>query len=217
MPNSLTARQEQVLAYIRQCLNRTGIAPTLREIAASLGVPNHNGMLRHLRVLEQRGWIRLREGEHRGIQLLDDNDSALIPIYGKVAAGKPIEAAEHVLKSIPAPVGLFQRDPDYFLRVEGDSMIDALIFDGDLAAVRRAESADSGQIVVAHINTDEMSRAEKERCGINSNGLTLKKLGLSGQRVLLKSMNRAKSYTPFSLDPESVRIEGIFLGTVRGN
>lgn len=215
MAKLLTARQEEVLTYIERCIKRHGFAPTLREIAAEIDVSGNAGVLKHLRALERYGKIKLHEGSARAIQLLDRHESKLIPVYGKVAAGSPLEAAENVTREVPIPRGLFRKDPDFLLEVSGDSMIDLHILDGDLAAFKRTHTADPGEIVVAMVDIEEMSLDERQRCGVESSGLTLKRVGISGNRLLLKSANSDKRYSPFSLDPNAVRIEGKYLGSIR--
>lgn len=214
MANPLTNRQKKVLECIRTYVARKGVTPTHREIAERMGNSGRTGVAKHLVALEREGHIQIRAGESRSIRLLESLERQ-IPVYGKVAAGKPIEVSEHTIKTVVLPQGLFRKDPDYLLLVQGDSMEDEKIFDGDFAAVKRAQTADAGQIVVAHVDTSEMSREEMRSAGLADSGITLKRLGFAKGRVLLKSANRARAYSPLLLEPEQINIQGIFLGTVR--
>lgn len=213
MSKPLTSRQKKVLEYIRTYLARNGVTPTRREIAERIGSSGITGVLKHLLALERKGHIQIRAGESRSIRLLEPERQ--LPVYGKIAAGRPIESGEHVLKTVTLPVGLFRKDPDYLLLVQGDSMEDEKIFDGDFVAVKRTETAEAGQIVIASVDTSEMSREELRSAGITGSGITIKKLGFAKGRVLLKSANRARAYEPLALSPERVSISGLFLGTVR--
>ena len=199
MSEKLTVRQQQVLDCIRQFQTDTGMAPTRAEIADLMGFQSKNAASDHLRALERKGYLRLHNDRSRGIQLLDaalwpDDE---LPVIGRVAAGMPIEAVENVERSVPVPQGLFRQRPTYLLRVQGDSMKDAGIFDGDLIAVRKTSVARSGQIVVARLDDD----------------VTVKTLKLSAQGATLLPANDA--YTPISVSPDQLVIEGIFVGLIR--
>lgn len=199
MSEKLTVRQQEVLDCIRQFQNDTGMAPTRAELAELMGFQSKNAASDHLRALERKGCIRLHNDRSRGIQLLDaalwpDDE---LPVIGRVAAGVPIEAVENVERSVPVPQGLFRQRPTYLLRVQGDSMKDAGIFDGDLIAVRKTSVARSGQIVVARLDDD----------------VTVKTLKLSSQGATLMPANDA--YTPIRVAPDQLVIEGIFVGLIR--
>lgn len=199
MNDTLTERQQQVLDLIRRHLAQTGMAPTRAEIAEMMGFQSKNAASDHLRALERKGYIRIHSDRSRGIQLLDDAappDDEL-PVVGRVAAGLPIEAVENVEKSIPVPTGLFRQRPTYFLRVQGDSMKDEGILDGDLIAVRKSSLARSGQIVVARIDDE----------------VTVKTLEIGKGTVRLLPANDA--YAPIEVEPEQLVIEGIFIGLIR--
>lgn len=199
MNDTLTERQQQVLDCIRRHLVQTGMAPTRAEIAELMGFQSKNAASDHLRALERKGYIRIHNDRSRGIQLLDDAapvDDEL-PVVGRVAAGLPIEAVENVEKSIPVPSGLFRQRPTYFLRVQGDSMKDEGILDGDLIAVRKSSLARSGQIVVARIDDE----------------VTVKTLEIGKGTVRLLPANDA--YAPIEVEPEQLAIEGIFIGLIR--
>ncbi len=171
----LTARQEQILALIRDAINSTGFPPTRAEIASELGFRSANAAEEHLQALARKGAIEISPGTSRGIRLLDrpPEDSrprrfgaaqlALphpelmqfsLPLVGRVAAGSPILAEEHISATYQVDPALFSARPDYLLKVRGMSMRDAGIMDGDLLAVKKADSARDGQIVVARLDDD---------------------------------------------------------------
>ncbi|MDP9108351.1 MAG: transcriptional repressor LexA, partial [Pseudomonadota bacterium] len=164
----LTARQEQILGLIRDAINNTGFPPTRAEIATELGFRSANAAEEHLQALARKGAIELTAGTSRGIRLCnpaslpasDRNGRQLalphpalmqlsLPLIGRVAAGSPILAQEHVEATYQVDPALFSARPDYLLKVRGMSMRDAGILDGDLIAVKKSESARNGQIVVA--------------------------------------------------------------------
>ena len=133
----------------------------------------------------------------RGIQLLDTQDSDLIPVIGSVAAGLPIEAIENHDEALPVPKGLFAKRPTYLLRVKGDSMKDAGILEGDLIAVYKTNIARKGQIVVARIE----------------NEVTVKYLDSEGSQMKLVPAN--PNYQPMLIAPDNLVIEGVFVGLIR--
>ncbi|MEY1661763.1 transcriptional repressor LexA [Isoalcanivorax beigongshangi] len=200
MSEKLTARQQQVLDCIRQFKARTGMAPTRAELAELMGFQSKNAASDHLRALERKGCIRLYNDRSRGIQLLQQDNAAAddeLPVIGRVAAGVPIEAVENVERSVPVPAGMFRQRPTYLLRVQGDSMKDAGIFDGDLIAVRKSSVARSGQIVVARLDDD----------------VTVKTLRLNNRGATLLPANDA--YEPIEVEADRLVIEGIFVGLIR--
>lgn len=200
MSSTLTARQQQVLDCIRDSQLETGMAPTRAEIAERMGFQSKNAASDHLRALERKGYIRLHSDRSRGIQLLEHGfwgGADNLPVVGRVAAGTPIEAVENVERIVPVPPSLFRQRPTYLLRVQGDSMIDAGIFDGDLIAVRKSETARNGEIVVARIDDE----------------VTVKTLKLHQDGATLLPANEA--YSPIPVPPEELVIEGIFVGLIR--
>src|SRR5476651_817296 len=165
----LTARQHQVYELVRRAIERTGFPPTRAEIAAELGFSSANSAEEHLRALARKGVIELAAGASRGIRLVPQQGedtpyqmtlphAALmqlsLPLVGRVAAGSPILAQEHVSQHYTCDPALFAKTPDYLLKVRGMSMRDAGILDGDLLAVKKADSARNGQIVVARLGDD---------------------------------------------------------------
>ncbi|MFN3714194.1 MAG: transcriptional repressor LexA [Alcanivoracaceae bacterium] len=199
MSDILTDRQREVLDCIRRHLQDTGMAPTRAEIADLMGFQSKNAASDHLRALERKGFIRIHNDRSRGIQLLDAanwNEDEM-PLVGRVAAGLPIEAVENVERTVPVPQGLFHQRPTYLLRVQGDSMRDAGILDGDLIAVRKTNMARSGQIVVARIDED----------------VTVKTLHIDKSSITLLPANDA--YEPIRVAPDQLHIEGIVVGLLR--
>lgn len=148
----LTARQQQVLTFISDCLERHGYPPTLREVAAHLGVRGTLGVAKHLDALERKGWLRRSAGSSRGITLADRGTPAhRLPIVGTVPAG-PLQPAQEEVEGHFAIDPARRRGGTFFLRVRGDSMTGAGILDGDLALVRPQATAENRDIVVALID-----------------------------------------------------------------
>jgi repressor LexA len=169
----LTARQQQILDLVQSAIERTGAPPTRAEIAAELGFRSANAAEEHLQALARKGVIELVGGTSRGIRLRSDTLRALneargkqlslplpslaqltLPLIGRVAAGSPILAQEHVDQTFVVEASMFPRRPDYLLKVRGMSMRDAGILDGDLLAVQRTHEAKNGQIVVARLGDE---------------------------------------------------------------
>jgi len=193
MATKLTERQQEILDLIRQTVARTGFPPTRAEIARALGFRSPNAAEDHLKALARKGAIELTAGASRGIRLTESIDTAggaqahtaaasaaaagitrfateavsrlLLPLVGRVAAGSPILAAEHVEREVGVDPGLFSQTPDYLLKVRGMSMRDAGIFEGDLLAVKRATEARNGQIVVARLGDDVTVKRLQHRQG----------------------------------------------------
>ena len=169
----LTARQQQILDLIQSAIARTGAPPTRAEIATELGFKSANAAEEHLQALARKGVIELVSGTSRGIRLKSEalrsiNESRnkqysfqlpslaqlALPLIGRVAAGSPILAQEHIDQTYYLESSLFQRKPDYLLKVRGMSMRDAGIMDGDLLAVQSTKEAKNGQIVVARLGDE---------------------------------------------------------------
>ena len=199
---SLTDRQQAVLDHLRQHVARHGRPPTLWEVAEAFGLASPNGVAKHLQALAEKGFIALEPGRARGIRLLGPNPQAegmMLPILGRVAAGTPIGAGGELGEGLLVDPRLFKRTPDYLLRVHGQSMRDDGIFDGDLVAVQRADTADSGATVVARLGEE----------------ITIKRLKRTGRKLLL--LPRNPDYAPIEV-PKDVdfSIEGIYCGLIRG-
>jgi repressor LexA len=167
----LTDRQQQILDLVQSAIERTGAPPTRAEIAAELGFRSPNAAEEHLQALARKGVIELVGGTSRGIRLRADtlrlvNEARgkqftlpglaqlALPLVGRVAAGSPILAQEHIDQTYFVEASMFARKPDYLLRVRGMSMRDAGIMDGDLLAVQKSKEAKNGQIVVARLGDD---------------------------------------------------------------
>lgn len=193
----LTARQQQVLDVIRDYVADTGYPPTRADIARELGFKSANAAEEHLRALARKGAIEMIAGASRGIRL---NESSGLPIIGRVAAGSPILATEHIEDHCELAAGFFSPSADYLLRVSGDSMKDVGILDGDLLAVNNTDTARDGQIVVARIEDE----------------VTVKRLKRSGQHTL-KLLPENPDYDPIVIDlrQTEVSIEGVSVGVIR--
>lgn len=193
---ALTPRQAQILGLIETTLESTGLPPTRAEIAKALGFRSVNSADSHLRALARKGAIELIAGTSRGIRLLKGGG---LPVVGRVAAGAPILAEEHIEEYWRVDSGLFHPQAHYLLRVRGMSMRDAGILDGDLLAVHRTPVARNGQLVVARLGDE----------------VTVKRLRREGRRVLLLPEN--PEFAPIEVDParEELAIEGIGVGVIR--
>jgi repressor LexA len=194
----LTARQQQVLDLIRRHIDDTGYPPTRADIAKELGFKSANAAEEHLKALARKGAIEIIPGASRGIRL---PDSAGIPIVGRVAAGNPVLAEEHIEDYCDLPASFFKPAADYFLTVQGDSMIEAGIFDGDLLAVHSTPAAKKGEIVVARIGDE----------------VTVKRMGKSTQKHLVELLPENPDYEPIVVDlrEQDFAIEGLSVGILR--
>jgi repressor LexA len=207
----LTPRQQEVLSLIRRHIADTGFPPTRAEIAAQLGFRSANAAEEHLKALARKGVIELTSGTSRGIRLkllpnMDADGIAAavqlalsLPLVGRVAAGSPILAQEHVEASYAVDPNLFAEKPDYLLKVRGMSMRDAGILEGDLLAVRQATEARNGQIVVARVD----------------GGVTVKRFRRRGSVIELLAEN--PDFEPIIVDSRSgdFALEGIGVGLIR--
>jgi repressor LexA len=198
----LTHRQEQILDWIRSFIDSRGMPPTRAEIASALGFSTPSSAEDHLQALAKKGVLDIVPGAARGIRLRDRPGVPLqgtLPLIGRVAAGSPILAAQHVEAHYRVDPALFAPRADYLLRVHGDSMRDAGVHDGDLLAVHRTGEARSGQIVVARLDED----------------VTVKRFRRRGRDIMLMPENR--DFAPIIVDPStsSFSIEGLAVGLVR--
>ena len=175
--------------------------PTRQEIADALGFRSANAAEEHLRALARKGVIELLPGSSRGIRIAGEaaSDAQGLPLVGRVAAGQPLLALEHIEDHCAVAPELFKPRADYLLRVQGMSMRDAGIFDGDLLAVHATSSVRNGQIVVARIDDE----------------VTIKRLKLTKQRIELHAEN--PEFQPIIVDTKrhAFAIEGIYVGLVR--
>ncbi len=213
----LTARQQQILELIQSVIARTGAPPTRAEIANELGFKSANAAEEHLQALARKGAIELISGTSRGIRLKSEllrsiNEARgrqfslplpslaqlALPLIGRVAAGSPILAQEHVEQTYYVENSLFQRKPDYLLKVRGMSMRDVGIMDGDLLAVQSTREAKNGQIVVARIGDD----------------VTVKRFRRNRDVIELHAEN--PDYQTIIVNPgEPFEIEGLAVGLIR--
>jgi repressor LexA len=198
--NELTPRQQRVLNFIRDFLEETGMPPTRAEIARDLGFKSANAAEEHLRALERKGAISLMAGTSRGIRLRDSlRDQMGLPLVGRVAAGHPILAEQHIEARYQIDPGMFNPKPHYLLQVHGMSMKGAGILDGDLVAVHRTPEIRNGQIVVARLEDE----------------VTVKRYRQEGKLVWLLPEN--PEFAPMRLDlrEQPLVIEGVVVGVMR--
>ena len=203
--DELTDRQSEILKLIRELMEVSGYPPTRAEIAERMGFKSVNAAEQHLRALEKKGAIEIAEGASRGIRLRDARPAGRnarlmeLPVVGRVAAGSPMLAEEHMQGSYQIDPNLFTPRADYLLKVRGMSMRDAGILEGDLLAVHRTQDVRTGQIVVARL-ADEV---------------TVKRLRRRGQAVQLLPEN--PDFEPIEVDPrrDNLTIEGLAVGVIR--
>jgi repressor LexA len=197
---NLTPRQSEVLAFIRRVIEETGMPPTRAEIAEASGFRSTNASEDHLRALARKGVIELVPGASRGIRLKDAlREQMGLPLVGRVAAGQPILAQEHIEAHYQIDPSLFHPKPHYLLKVQGMSMKNAGILDGDLVAVHRTPEVRNRQIVVARLEDE----------------VTVKRYRQDGSIVWLLPENA--DFEPISVDlrESSMMIEGVVVGVVR--
>jgi repressor LexA len=215
----LTARQEEILNLIREAIENTGFPPTRAEIAAELGFRSPNAAEEHLQALARKGAIEISPGTSRGIRLRETHSdsgagrlgtrqmtlphSALmqlsLPLVGRVAAGSPILAQEHIETTYSVDPVLFSAKPDFLLKVRGMSMRDAGILDGDLLAVKKIDSAKNGQIVVARLGDD----------------VTVKRYKKSGSVIELLPENPDFEPIRVNSGEDNFALEGLAVGLLR--
>ena len=213
----LTDRQQEILDLIKKSISQTGSPPTRAEIAEILGFKSANAAEDHLRALAKKGVIELVSGRSRGIRLTDTSAALsftshfkqamlpleglaqlTLPLIGRVAAGSPILAQEHVDQTYYVEESLFNKKPDYLLKVRGMSMRDIGIMDGDLLAVKATKDAKNGQIVVARIGDE----------------VTVKRFQRLNDRIELQAEN--PDYQTIIVEPgEAFEIEGLAVGLIR--
>lgn len=199
----LTPRQAEILTFIKRCLEDNGYPPTRAEIAQELGFKSPNAAEEHLKALARKGAIEMTPGASRGIRIPGLESAAEaedgLPIVGRVAAGSPILAQQHIEESCRINPEFFHPRADYLLRVRGMSMKDVGIFDGDLLAVHTCREARNGQIVVARIDDE----------------VTVKRFKREGNKVWLLAEN--PDFAPIEVDlrEQELIIEGLSVGVIR--
>lgn len=208
----LTARQEQILNLIKDAIENTGFPPTRAEIASELGFRSANAAEEHLQALARKGAIEISPGTSRGIRLREHVQAAArqmalphpalmqlsLPLVGRVAAGSPILAQEHIESNYTVDPSLFSTKPDYLLKVRGMSMRDAGILDGDLLAVKKTDQARNGQIVVARLGDD----------------VTVKRYRKTGTLIELLPENNDFSVIQVA-EEDNFALEGLAVGLMR--
>lgn len=198
--DQLTPRQTQILKMIQDFIAECGMPPTRAEIAKALGFRSPNAAEDHLRALQRKGVLELLPGASRGIQLKDSLREQLgLPLVGRVAAGQPILAEEHIETHYQIDQSLFNPRPHYLLRVEGMSMKNAGILHGDLVAVHRTPEVRSRQIVVARVDDE----------------VTVKRYRQDGSQVWLLPENEEFEPIRVDLKSQSMVIEGVVVGVIR--
>jgi repressor LexA len=198
MVTQLTARQREILDFIRSTLENLGAPPTRAEIANAFGFASHNAAEEHLKALARKGIIILEPGSARGIRLVEQLG---LPLIGSVAAGSPLLAVENVQRRYKVDAKLFRPRADFLLRVRGLSMINAGILDGDLLAVHRSSEARNGQIVVARLDDEVTVKRFQEHEGV----------------ISLIAEN--PDFQPIIIDTNArtLAIEGVAVGLIRGD
>jgi repressor LexA len=199
----LTPRQAEVLELIKVNMSETGMPPTRAEIAQKLGFKSANAAEEHLKALAKKGVIEIMPGTSRGIRLLIEEEAAPeesgLPLIGKVAAGEPILAQEHIESHYQVDPALFHPRADFLLRVQGMSMKNIGIMDGDLLAVHKTQDVRNGQVVVARLDED----------------VTVKRFQRKGSQVWLLPENEELEPISVDLASQHLTIEGLAVGVIR--
>lgn len=206
MMKALTARQQEVYDLLKRHLETTGMPPTRAEISRELGFRSPNAAEEHLKALARKGVIEIIPGASRGIRLLaeenTEEESEGLPLIGRVAAGEPILAEQHIEGIYKVDANMFKPQADFLLKVYGQSMKDIGILDGDLLAVHSTKDVRNGQVIVARIEDE----------------VTVKRLERKGSIVYLHAEN--EEFEPIVVDlaeTEQFEIEGIAVGIIRNN
>ena len=222
----LTKKQKNLLVFINKKIRSSGVSPSYEEMKNSLNLKSKSGIHRLISALEERGFIRRLPHKARALEVLklpetasandiynsfspsvikgglDENNSTTedneIPILGEIAAGSPVEAIQNEISRIPLPVSLNKNDNFFGLKIQGDSMIEAGINDGDTVIIKKANKADNGQIVVALIDDYEAM---------------LKRIRVKGKTVVLESANR--NYETKIFGPDRVKVQGVLVSLYR--
>ncbi|PHM27626.1 transcriptional repressor LexA [Xenorhabdus budapestensis] len=198
---ALTARQQQVYDLVRDHISQTGMPPTRAEIAARLGFRSPNAAEEHLKALARKGVIKIVAGASRGIRLLleEEDEGTGLPLIGRVAAGEPLLAQEHIESHYKVDPELFKPNADFLLRVRGMSMKDIGIMDGDLLAVHKTQDVLNGQVIVARIEDE----------------VTVKRFKQTGNRIELIAENPEFEPIVVDLREQNFTIEGLAVGVIR--
>jgi repressor LexA len=219
----LTRKQHELLMFIHERIKETGVSPSFDEMKEALDLASKSGIHRLITALEERGFVRRLAHRARAIEIVKlpeqatlarfptqvrpvpralpvsaANDTREIPVLGKIAAGTPIEAIQHERERVSVPESLLGPGEHFILEVQGDSMIQAGIFDGDMVVVRRTDTANSGEIVVALVMGEEA---------------TLKRLRRKGASIALEAANPA--YETRIFGPDQIEVQGKLVGLMR--
>jgi len=199
----LTPRQAEILAFIKRCLEDNGFPPTRAEIAQALGFKSPNAAEEHLKALARKGAIEMTPGASRGIRIPgfepNTQEDEGLPVIGRVAAGAPILAQQHIEDSCRINPAFFHPPADYLLKVRGMSMKDIGIFDGDVLAVHTTPEARNGQLAAAGIDDE----------------VTVKRFKREGNRVWLLAENEEFAPIVIDLEQQDLVIEGLSVGVIR--
>ena len=202
--SELTAEQSRVFTFIIKHRSQTGFPPTVREIALGLGYRSPNNVRQHLRLIEQKGYVRLLAGKARGIEITagysgeSSEDGVEVPLIGSVAAGKPITAIENVDGYVTLDKSIFKGEGLFALRIRGDSMTGMGILNGDIVVIRKKQAAENGEVVVVIIDGDA----------------TLKRYLKENGNIILRAEN--PSYSDIVLQStSSIQIAGKLVGVIR--
>jgi len=222
----LTKKQKYLLMFINKKLRSTGVSPSYEEMKQSLNLKSKSGIHRLISALEERGFIRRLAHKARALEVIklpetasandiynsfspsvikggldkepSNNENSEIPVLGKIAAGTPIEAIQNEVSRIPLPANI-ERNGEYFgLKIQGDSMIEAGINEGDTVIVKKTDTADNGKIVVALIDDHEAM---------------LKRIRRKGKTIALESANR--NYETKIFGPDRVKVQGVLVSLYR--
>lgn len=202
MQQRLSDRQRRMLAFIREYMTQHGRPPTVREIGLAAGISSTSVVDYNLRILERDGHLRRERELSRGIELPDRAGPPSIRVYGRIAAGEPIEAIEDPSETVEVAQRLADQGC-YALRVKGKSMIDDHIDDGDVVVIKPQETANDGDIVVALLTNGVFPEGEA----------TLKRLYREGNRIRLQPAN--SEMEPIFVDPKDLRIQGKVVSVIR--
>jgi repressor LexA len=199
MSEALTRRQRSILEYLRATRDARAHPPTLDELCRALGLSSRGSMHKHVQALVAAGYVEPLSGKQRGVRLRahDEAHAATLPLLGRIAAGHPIEALENP-EDLEVPRKLRGRGRCYVLQVDGDSMIDEGILDGDWVVVEQRDQASNGEIVVALIDGEEA---------------TLKRIEQTPDACILHPAN--SDLAPLRFAPGRVRIQGVVVGQMR--
>lgn len=208
MARFLTRRQKEILEFVRAFHRRHGVAPTHREICEEFGYSSYGTVHKHLKLLQEKGYLQRTTNQKRGLELPEEQaggretepeeTGGALPFFGLIAAGQPIEAvAGDETLVVPSHLLEGHVGEHYVLRVEGQSMVEEGIFDGDLVVVRRREVAEPGEMIVALVDGEA----------------TLKRFFPEGETVRLQPANVAME--PLRVPAEKLRIQGVVVGLMR--